>query len=82
MTAKLQWVAATPTAPKIRDGLVTAEDIRPASTGSRQHLRQGHFRTFLNGQVGRNQEGRPDDKASESNGATRALSVAKRMYIL
>jgi hypothetical protein len=32
MTARLQWVAATPTAPKIRDGLVTAEDIRPAST--------------------------------------------------
>jgi hypothetical protein len=32
MTAKLQWVAATRTAPKIRDRLVTAEDIRPGST--------------------------------------------------
>jgi hypothetical protein len=68
MTAKLQWVAATRTAPKIRDRLVTAEDIRPRlHAGSRQHLRRGASGLFE--WPGWTQSrGRSDDKTSRSNG--------------
>jgi hypothetical protein len=73
MTAKLQWVAATRTAPKIRDRLVTAEDIRPASAPVPDNI-CARVSDFLNGRVGSNQEGRSDDKTSRSNGSNHLRS--------